>query len=184
MSEAVFFQDPAVLFRGGKAFDIAPFSGGSYASQINSSARFIIYTVAGVLAYTIDVFLLGLLVCTGIFFYVRSVHDPPPVTGLPLAPVACQGPTAQNPMGNFLMNEYEERPDRPPGCDPETVRGGIDEAFYRGLYRDETDIYENANSQRQFYRMPVSTVCNDQRAFGEFCFGEMGARKAKGTQFS
>lgn len=185
-SEPVFFQDPGVLFRGGRAFDIAPFSGGSYAEQINSSARFIIYVVTCVLAYAIDPFLLGLVVCAGIFMYVRDQQDPPPIladASVPVGPV-CQGPTADNVMGNFLMNEYEERPHRPPGCDPADVKDEIDAQFYQGLYRDQTDICENANSQRQFYRTPATTVCNDQRGFAEFCFGEIGARKAKGTPFT
>ncbi|GAQ91003.1 hypothetical protein KFL_007120080 [Klebsormidium nitens] len=176
-SEPVFFQDPGVLFRGSRAFDIAPFSGGSYAAQINSSARFMVYVITCVLAYAIDPFLLGLVACAGVYLYVRhqqtvphglSEEGEPSVT---IAPV-CQRPTMENPMGNFLINEYEERPDRPPGCDPEHVKDEIDAQFYQGLYRDQTDIYENANSQRQFYRTPVTTACNDQRAFGEFCFGE------------
>ncbi|GAQ90328.1 hypothetical protein KFL_006280030 [Klebsormidium nitens] len=87
------------------------------------------------------------------------------------------GPTAQNPMGNFLMNEYEERPDRPSGCDPADVRDEIDAQFYQGLYRDQTDIYENANAQRQFYQTPVTTVCNDQRAFGEIAGGLLWGRE-------
>ena len=188
-AEPVFFQDPSILFRDGRAFDVAPFAGDTYAGQINSSARFILYVLALVLSYAIDPFLLALVLCVAIFFYVRHQNeralDKTSRDGVRefvgVAPV-CQGPTPENPFGNFLINEYEERPNRPPGCDPALVKDEIDEQFYQNLYRDATDLYENQNSQRQFFRMPVTEVCNDQRAFASYCFSEMGARKAQGIR--
>lgn len=186
-TEPVFFQDPSVLFRDGRAFDLAPFAGDSYASQINSSARFIIYVLTLVLSYAIDPFLLAMVACAAIFFYVRHQNNRGVISRRnddvvhEVAPT-CQGPTLENPFGNFLMNEYEERPNRPPGCDPALVKDEIDEKFYHNLYRDATDLYENQNSQRQFFRMPVTEVCNDQTAFASFCFSEMGARKAQGIR--
>jgi hypothetical protein len=185
--EPVFFQDPSILFRDGRAFDLAPYAGDSYAGQINSSARFIIYVLTLVLSYAIDPFLLAMVVCAAIFFYVRHQNNlgasgKRSVGVVPEVAPTCQEPTPENPFGNFLMNEYEERPNRPPGCDPALVKDEIDAQFYHNLYRDATDLYENQNSQRQFFRMPVTEVCNDQRGFASFCFSEMGARKAQGIR--
>lgn len=182
--EQVFFQDSSVLFRDGRAFDLAPFAGDTYAAQINSSARFIIYVMALVLSYAIDPFLLAMVVCAAIFFFVRNQNNSTVQQRriIPEVVPTCQAPTLDNPFGNFLMNEYDERPNRPPGCDPSMVKDEIDEQFYHDLYRDATDLYETNNSQRQFFRMPVTEVCNNQRGFAEFCFSEVGARKAQGIR--
>lgn len=185
LTEPVFFRDPSILFRDGRAFDLAPFTGESYASQINSSARFISCVITLVLAYAIDPFLMALVVCAAIFFYAKhQARSPRPIEDSVTIAPQCQAPTSENPLGNFLTNEYEDRPNRPPACDPSTSKDAIDVQFYQNLYRDADDIYASRNSQRQFFTMPVTEVCNDQRAFADFCFGEMGAKKAKGLQFT
>ena len=45
--------------------------------------------------------------------------------------------------------------------------------FDQGLYKDADDIFNNKNSQRQFFTNPSTTIPNDREAFTDFCFSNM-----------
>ena len=42
--------------------------------------------------------------------------------------------------------------------------------FNKKLYRDINSVYNNENSQREFYTMPNSEVCNRQKELGEWLY--------------
>ena len=93
----------------------------------------------------------------------------------------CRLPTDANPFGNFLLTDYDD-PDRPPACRYEDVSELVDEKFYKGLYRNADDLYETESSQRQFYQMPVTTLCNDTVGFARSLFQDVGKTRPHGMR--
>lgn len=92
------------------------------------------------------------------------------------APGACTRPTRDNPFANVLLTDLG-KPDKPPACAYDTVRGEVRDAFNAGLFRNATDVYERENSQYQYYTMPVTTGIPDTTAFRNFLYGGMRSCK-------
>lgn len=83
---------------------------------------------------------------------------------------SCKKPTQQNPFGNVMMTDYEDAPNRPPACPYDEIKTDINKKFVNDMYRDITDIYDNENSQRQFYTTANTTIPNDQINFAKWCY--------------
>tara|TARA_A100001015_G_C14393593_1_gene482673 strand:- start:56 stop:409 length:354 start_codon:yes stop_codon:yes gene_type:complete len=79
---------------------------------------------------------------------------------------------------NVLPNDYEDNPDRVAENEAELynedryeeIQEQIDNQFSSDLFQDMTDIYNNRNSQRQFYTMPNTQIPNDQTSFAKWCY--------------
>ncbi len=80
----------------------------------------------------------------------------------------CVRPTRDNPFGNNLLTDPA---DRAAACTYEDVKDEQRTAFNVGLMRNMTDVYEQANSQRQFMTLPVTTKIADTQAFAQFAYG-------------
>lgn len=190
--EAPFFVNPDELFRLG---DFFPMSGDTHAAKINSTVRFILIAGSLILLHHYDksvfyVALAALVLAVVLFGRCTESFEGAPGSGsLDVArapkPVdrPCQMPTAENPFGNFMLADITDNPDRPGACDPETVKDEIDDQFYANLYRDTTDLFENKNSQRQFFSMPNTRIVNDQTAFARACLGNSGRLRALGQRY-
>jgi hypothetical protein len=104
--------------------------------------------------------------------------------------------TKKNPMGNVLLTDIMDDPNRlsaAPSFNPD-VYEDIDKAvkkqtqmLYPGiintnkqLYGDLADNYDLDNSMMQFYSMPNTRVCNDQGAYAEYLYGNMPSGKSSG----
>lgn len=82
---------------------------------------------------------------------------------------SCIRPTIDNPFMNAIMKDYLNTDennrivDRKPGCDinDPKIKKEIDADFNNNLYRDVSDIFGKVNSQRNFYKMPWTTIPND-----------------------
>jgi hypothetical protein len=84
-----------------------------------------------------------------------------------------QMPTKDNPFMNVLLTDYVDNPQRKPAGDvdlPE-VQEQVDKHFSDGLYKDVDNIWDKANSQRQFYTNPSTTIPNDRDSFMKWCWG-------------
>jgi len=81
------------------------------------------------------------------------------------------GPSEHNPMDNPLP--YDEAPLRPRG-DYEEEREAQNRAATSGIFRDVGDVYAEQANSRSYYPVPQ----NDQRAFAEALFGEVGSFRA------
>ena len=82
-------------------------------------------------------------------------------------------PTKENPFMNVLINEYAENPNRGPAAninDPQ-IKKDIEQYYNDNLYKDVDDIWDKANSQRQYYTMPSTTIPNDRDSFMNWCYG-------------
>jgi len=104
--------------------------------------------------------------------------------------------TKKNPMGNVLLTDIMDDPNRlsaAPSFNPD-VYDDIDKSvkkqtqmLYPGiintnkqLYGDLADNYDLDNSMMQFYSMPNTRVCNDQGAYAEYLYGNMPSGKSSG----
>jgi hypothetical protein len=76
-------------------------------------------------------------------------------------------PTRQNPMGNVLMTDYVDNPDRPSAAWYPSVRTEVQQEW------SKIHPFEKIrDAERNFYTMPVSTIPGDQTAFAEASFGK------------
>jgi hypothetical protein len=81
-------------------------------------------------------------------------------------------------MGNVLLSDYIDKPNRPPACDYSTVRKEVK------YYLDDTIPYDAGRSRsampefqrnaaaRQFVSTSASTIPGDQTGFAEWCYGK------------
>lgn len=80
-------------------------------------------------------------------------------------------PTSNNPMMNAnLITSDRTRPPAPMYYDSLKIKTEINDKFNTNLYRNVDDLYGKANSQRQFYTMPSTTLPNRQTEFAKWCY--------------
>ena len=71
---------------------------------------------------------------------------------------------------NFLVSDKR---DRKRGCrtfDNEELSELVDDKFSKGLFKDINSIYNNENSQREFYTMPNTEAMNKQTEFANWLY--------------
>ena len=99
----------------------------------------------------------------------------------------CQLPTVDNPFGNVLLTDYNN-PKFKKACSSyknNFVKREIKDEFEKNLFLDVNDVFAKKNSQRQFYTMPVTDVCNDQTEFAKWCYlTPMSCKEGNGLQCS
>jgi len=84
----------------------------------------------------------------------------------------CKLPTKDNPHMNPTFEDYKSGNlmQACPSYNNNVIKDLENINFNKDLYRDQFDIYNKENSQRQFYTMPVNSIMNDQGAFAEWCY--------------
>ena len=149
----MWFYKPSELIR--KPLEFWPSQRQSYDERINATSRFIIYSSLIVYAMKRDVrviVLMGLLIAA-IFIMVKL--EPP------------NGPTASmisrdNPVGNVLISDYQDYPNRPATyADPDLIRSQMESIFPSG----------SRAAERQWYTMPNTTIPSDQDGMLDFMYG-------------
>ena len=101
---------------------------------------------------------------------------------------SCQLPTYDNPMGNVLMNEYVDRPDRPSACEYSSVDDKVSrmlsDRIPYGPSRSRSALPEQQRNgyERQFVSMPVTNIPGDQTAFAEWLYGEKNGAICRSDQ--
>ena len=71
---------------------------------------------------------------------------------------------------NFLVSDKR---DRKGGCktfNNKELSNLVDDKFSKGLYKDINSIYNNENSQREFYTMPNTEAMNKQKEFANWLY--------------
>jgi hypothetical protein len=92
--------------------------------------------------------------------------------------LSCQMPTADNPLGNVLLTDYVDNPDRPPACYYPTVQKEVAEnldntvQYSMGKIRGPSPETQRKAFARQFISAPVTSIPGDQTAFAEWCYGK------------
>ena len=166
----VFFADPLVLFKKDKISEIWPKPELSIEERINASIRFIIFATCGLYLYTrnTQIFTIALL-AVGVLYFIYTRHTYTPQS-------ACHLPTPENPMGNFLQNEWSTN--RKPSCNYQEVKPLIKEyvsdRFIAGNSRSRAPIPDQQKyaSARQWVMNPAQNNPNSQTEFAEFCYGK------------
>ena len=86
----------------------------------------------------------------------------------------CRIPTKDNPFMNPQMSDFGNNVEVKEACtsfDNKGVQKKIDEYFEDGIFKDYADIFNNKNSQRQFFTVPGRDVPNDQGSFAQWLYG-------------
>nr|QDY51773.1 hypothetical protein 1_158 [Mimiviridae sp. ChoanoV1] len=74
----------------------------------------------------------------------------------------CELPTRDNPFMNVLLTDKR---DRKPACksyNDEKIKNLVEDKFSKGLFKDINSLYNNENSQREFYTTPNTSIPNKQ----------------------
>ena len=175
------FEKPSELFRSDKITSFWPNDKQSVAERINSSTRFVLYTacILYLIKRDIRIIVMAMLVIGALFMLSKSglIKEPgSPVPGS--SSDECQKPTAENPLGNVLLSDYEDNPNRPEACWYPTVQPEVEQfldktvKFGPSRTRSPVAKYQRKAFARQFITGPVSSIPGDQTAFAEWCYGK------------
>ena len=125
---ASWFEDPKQLVRIEKVHEFWPSKTQSSADRVNASARFIIYATCIIYLIRRDprIFVLG-ATALGVLYIMEKSNMVKegvirPTNVYNSVDKSCSMPTKDNPMGNVLMSDYADRPDRPQSCHYPTVK--------------------------------------------------------------
>ena len=109
-----------------------------------------------------------------------------------------QVPKSINPLMNVPLTEYIDNPERKPAAPAfnpiieeninssaqdfivksfEPENKSEEECIKSRLFQDLGDSFLFDKSMRNFYSTPNTTIPNDQKAFAEFCYGNMSSCK-------
>ena len=166
--ETVWFDDPMNLFAGDKLLKFWPLASQTPEERVNATTRFIIYISLALFIIKKDVRIFVLAaVAVGVLyaFYksemITTAVNPAQADGRKnpgfMRPVY-QKPNYDNPMGNVLMSDYTEQPDRPGAAFYPNVRGQVRKFLDDSFPQDVADVYGRRNqAASRFYSMPVTT---------------------------
>jgi hypothetical protein len=172
------FDDPQQLTRADQINQFWPTSEQTPEDRVNAASRFIIYVSCILYLIRRDprVFVLGATVIAVIYVLYKSklVKE---TYGSSVKSASCQKPTEDNPMGNVLMTDYTDAPNRLEACYYATVKpyiqnyttGGI--PYDSGRSRTSMPKYLRNAADRQFVTTSVSKIPGDQTAFAEWLYG-------------
>ena len=98
-------------------------------------------------------------------------------------------PTIKNPLMNVCATDPPERPTAQKAYLPDVkkeinnyVKENANANVSDCLFRDLGDEMELDHSMRQFYATANTTIPNDQKSFGNYCYGNMPSGKDKHLQ--
>lgn len=92
----------------------------------------------------------------------------------------CRAPTDANPFMNPDITEFN-KPSMPAACnvDDQDIKDDMRIGFNHELFRDVDELWERANSQRQFYTMPNTSIPNQQVEFAKWLYNIPADRVCK-----
>ena len=98
-------------------------------------------------------------------------------------------PTQKNPLMNVVATDPPQRPKAQKAYLPDVkkeinnyVKENANTNVSDCLFRDLGDEMELNHSMRQFYATANTTIPNDQKSFGDYCYGNMPSDKDKHLQ--
>ena len=182
----VWFEDPAQLVNTKKILDFWPNSKQTPEDRINAASRFVIYAscVLFLIRRDLRMFILGMTVLSIIFvMYKMNVIKEP--YGDVQTTSMCQKPTMENPLGNVLMTDYSDAPNRLEACYYPSVKPFVNNytsgqiPMDGGRSRSPLPKYMRNGVDRQFVSNPVSKIPGDQTAFAEWLYGSKNGPMCK-----
>lgn len=190
----VWFEDPRQLIRQDKISQFWPNNKQTPAERVNSASRFIIYTTCFLYLIRRDarIFILG-ATCLAVLYAMYKNSMIKETYGVPTRSTGsgCQLPSGDNPMGNVLLTDITDNPNRPPACEYSSVRPFVNALVDQrvpvdaGRSRSPHPIVQRRAASRQFITAPVSMIPGDQTAFAEWLYGpKWGVSCKGGSQFA
>ena len=175
-------MDPKAVFKTNDLLKFWPTSTQSADERVSATTRFILYAVCVVYLINRDprVFALG-VVALSILYYMWTTNM---IKDGKLRTTIGDGrmsnmfrkdvtlPTLENPMGNVLLNEYVDYPDRPSAPWYPSMRAQVQQAW------SQIHPFERQrDAERNFYTVPATTIPNDQTGFAQEAYGKPFASK-------
>jgi len=175
-------MDPKDVFRSNELLTFWPTATQSARERVSATTRFVLYAACLVYMITRDprVFALGVVVLAVLYYLWKSnmVSDGKLRSaigdgraGTVLRPDVTM-PTLNNPMGNVLLSDYVENPDRPAAAWYPSVRTQVQQVW------SQIHPFERLrDAERNFYTVPATTIPNDQTGFAQAAYGKPFAPK-------
>jgi hypothetical protein len=175
-------MDIRQLFRNDQLLKFWPSARQTAEDRMYSTTRFILYS--SVIVYLIKrdsrIFALAALVLGILYMLYRSgmiqegraqgvTSDGRPMRGVTM-------PTFDNPMGNVLMTDYADKPDRPAAGYYPTVQNEIQKQW-NVIHPFE----RQRDAERNFYTVASTTIPNDRDAFTTAAYGDRNAPMCRDT---
>jgi hypothetical protein len=168
-------MDVREIFKSDDLLKFWPSSNQTAKERVFATTRFILYSTCIVYLIQRDsrVFALGMLVLAVLFYLQKNnmIVDGKNLVATGRVPNLLQPnvtlPTQDNPMGNVLLNEYVDDPDRPSAAWYPSVRTEVQQEWSKIHPFERT-----RDAERNFYTMPVTTIPGDQTGFAEASFGK------------
>jgi len=199
MSRDFWLYNPMVLFKKEYIADLYPNNSQSFVEKINAISRLIILlTILGfVVSRAIKIVVSGAIALGVLALFFISNERTKRNEKLKKEaftssdPVVYQEtkhqftvPTAENPMMNVLLTDYSDAPRRKPAApsfnpavEQEIIEVAKNKAVNPRIFKDLGDNLAYETSLRNFHTNPSTTIPNDQKAFSEFCYGDMPSCK-------
>src|SRR6056300_162460 len=174
------FDDPQQIIRADRVTQFWPNRDQTPEERINAASRFIIYATCIIYLTRRDprIFVLGATIISVLYVMHKSKMVKEGY-GLSITGDGrgCQMPTQDNPMGNVLMTDYTDAPNRLEACYYATVKPYIQNyttgsiPYDSGRSRTALPKYLRNAADRQFVTTSVSKIPGDQTAFAEWLYG-------------
>lgn len=177
------FDDPKQLIKEDKITQFWPNKNQTPEDRLNAASRFIIYAACLIYLTKRDprIFLLAGSVL-GVLYVMYKTDMIKEGYGISSSgSEECFIPTEDNPMGNVLITDYTDAPNRLEACYYPSVKPYV-KAYLNdriptdaGRSRTPMPEYQRNAFARQFITTPVSQIPGDQTKFAEWCYGSKNA---------
>jgi hypothetical protein len=180
------FDEPQQLIRADQISQFWPTSEQTPEDRINAASRFVIYVSCIIYLIRRDprVFVLGATVLAVIYVLYKSKMIKE-TYGISTEGSMCQMPTQDNPMGNVLITDYTDAPNRLDACYYSSVKSFANHytsdsiPFDAGRSRTPLPKYLRNSVDRQFVSNAVTKIPGDQTQFAEWLYGPKNAPMCK-----
>tara|TARA_B110000483_G_scaffold243032_1_gene330981 strand:+ start:4660 stop:5361 length:702 start_codon:yes stop_codon:yes gene_type:complete len=196
-------HDPYVLLDKTKLFDMWPIESMTREEKLNAISKFVIYsTFFGVFLFkSIKLLFTGiitLVILVVTYFILNNKEKNKTKEKFSNRNLYKKfkhnytNPDTKNPMMNVLLPEIQENPERLPAAPAynkaveeeinnstkEIIKQNFnDQTIDEKLFNDLGDKFQFEQSMRQFYSTANTRVCNNQKEFAQFCYGNMASCK-------
>jgi hypothetical protein len=175
-------MDPKEVFKSSDLLTFWPTAAQTADQRASATTRFILYAVCIVYIINRDprIFALG-GVALAILYYMWTTNM---IKDGKLRTTIGDGrystafrpdvtlPTTENSMGNVLLSDYADNPDRPAAAWYPSIRGQVQQ-----VWSQIHPFERQRDAERNFYTMPSSTIPNDQTGFAQAAYGKPFAAK-------
>jgi len=198
MTTPFWLDNPSILFNTDEINKIWPSADMSFESKLNAITRIVIlFTVLGFLiSKNIKILISGIVTLGAIvLLFITNKKKESKKENFKNMDIynIVKGeftqPTTSNPSMNVLLPEIQDDPSRnkaAPAFNPlvenemnnktkEFIVNNFDDTttIDERLFKDLGDNFSFDQSMRAWHPMPNTTIPNDQKSFGEFCYGDM-----------